>query len=77
MVHFFGFYGSKALVSSAEAPTKLVPLSDLISLIFPLQPINLRKHIRKQSLLREFAGLNLTLTLTQFISDNNNRITQM
>ena len=46
----------KALVSSAKAPTKLVPLSDLISLTFPLQSINLHKHIRKQSVLREFAA---------------------
>ena len=46
----------KALVCSAEAPRKFVPLSDLISLTFPLRPINLRKHIRKQSVLKEFAA---------------------
>ena len=50
MVHFCEDFGS------AENPTELVPLPDLISLTFPLRPINIRKHIMKQSVLREFAA---------------------
>ena len=33
----------KAFLNSEEAPTKLLPLSDLRSLMFPLQPIKLHK----------------------------------
>ena len=59
----------KALVSSAEAPTNFVPLSDLISLTFPLRPINLRKHKRKQLVLREFAASILMAQLDRQVTD--------
>ena len=48
---FWYFVSMKALVSSAEAPTKLVPLSGLVSLTFPFSPINLHRHIINQSIL--------------------------
>ena len=36
-----------------EAPIKLIPLSDLRSLMFPLQPINLHKHRMNESVFSE------------------------
>ena len=44
---------AKAFLNSKEAPTKLLPLSDLRSLMFPLRPINLRKHKMNESLFIE------------------------
>ena len=35
---------AKALLNLEEAPTKLLPLSDVRSLMFPLRPTNLHKH---------------------------------
>ena len=43
----------KAFLNSEEAPTKLVALSDLRSLMFPLQPINLRNHKMNESVFSE------------------------
>ena len=53
---FWWFISVNVLFNSAEAPTKWVLLSDMISLTLPIQPINLCKHVIKQSVLREFAA---------------------
>ena len=44
---------AKAFLNSEEAPTKLLPLSDLKSLMFPLRPTNLRKHKMNESVFSE------------------------
>ena len=46
---------AKVFLKSEEAPTKLLPLSDLRSLMFPLRPINLRKHKMNESVFSEAA----------------------
>ena len=66
---FWWFISVKDLVSSAEGPTKLVPLSDLISLTFPLWPVNLGKHIRKQKVLKEFVALVWVAWLDRRVSN--------
>ena len=43
----------KASLNSEEVPTKLLPLSDLRSLMFPLRPINLRKRKMNESVFSE------------------------
>ena len=44
---------AKAFLNSEEAPTNLLPLSDLKSLMFPLWPTNLHKHRINESVLNE------------------------
>ena len=44
---------AKAFLNLEEAPTKLLPLSDLRGLMFPLWPINLRKHKMNESVFSE------------------------
>ena len=43
----------KDFLNSEKTPTKLILLFDLRSLMFPLRPINLRKHKINESLLIE------------------------
>ena len=44
---------AKAFLNSEGAPTKLLPLSDLRSLMFPLQITNLHKHKMNESIFSE------------------------
>ena len=43
----------KAFLNSEEAPTNLLILSDLRSLMFPLRPIYLRNHKMNESVFSE------------------------
>ena len=46
----------KAFLNLEEAPKKLVPLSDLRSLMFPLRPMNLHQHKMNESVFSEATG---------------------
>ena len=59
---FCWFISAKAFLNSEEAPTKLLPLSDLRSLMFLLRPINLLKHKMNKSVFSE-ATVSLWMAL--------------